>query len=934
MVYPGNLYQISVMYINSKIRLFIIVSLLNFPLKGWSQQASNNTDQIVAAANELFNQGKYAEAIVKYKESASAFLAESQTSNYVLTNLKIARSTIRLGRINEGLELAQNTLNYLESNDIKDSNILAKTFNVIGDGFLNLGRNDQALEYLLKSLEQYQLAGETNTPDIAKCYNDLGIVYWNNGNNNLALQYHENALNIRSKLEDNQSSESADSYNNIGLVYSDYDFPKATNNFYKALNIYKEVLGKTHPKVSLCLNNLALVSDQQENYMQAQEYLNEVLNIWNSVFDGDHPNKAFTYLSIGRVNYHEKQYDLAIYNLEKALKSYHMLYGNKHPEVANTYNQLGGVLLAQGNFEEAIDSFQKGIYANLYNQEPTDVYSNPELKNYYNADILLFSLQQKAKALESLHYNKTLKMRELKHSLSTLELADQLVSRIRKIRLSEKDKLSLSEKASEIYEAGVQMCFEMSEMSINSKYYLEKAFDFAERSKSSTLLSAIQDTNAKQFSGIPSELLEKENNLKNDIAFYERKLAENSGDDQENILRSKLLTLNGEYNNFIQELENKYPKYYNLKFNENQISLADLQKALDSKTAFVTHFITADRVYYFYCTNDKFKIYNTPKMEKFGNYVSGLRNAIKYDSREHFLTAATGLYKQLFPRDPSKNIQNLIIVPEGNLATIPFEVLLQKEAEASGYSNLPYLINKYNISYDNSATLYAQRKKEIESYQGETDDILLVAPVNFNQEYYANVTSNLNDLPGSENEINEIRLLFKSKDHNTTVLSDDDATEFNLKGQQLHKYKYLHFATHGMVDESKPELSRIFLRPTYNDKEDGSLYSGEIYNIDINADLVCLSACQTGLGKVSKGEGIIGLSRSLLYAGAENLIVSLWTVSDNSTSQLMIDFYHNHLYSDSYNTFSGALRKAKLKLIGDDQFSKPYYWAPFILIGE
>ena len=210
----------------------------------------------------------------------------------------------------------------------------------------------------------------------------------------------------------------------------------------------------------------------------------------------------------------------------------------------------------------------------------------------------------------------------------------------------------------------------------------------------------------------------------------------------------------------------------------------------------------------------------------------------------------------------------------------------------------------------------------------------MVAPINFNQEYYANVSSTLNDLPGSENEINEIRLLFKSKEHNTTVLSDGDATEINLKGQQLHKYKYLHFATHGMVDESKPELSRIFLRPTYNDKEDGSLYSGEIYNIDIHADLVCLSACQTGLGKVSKGEGIIGLSRSLLYAGAENLIVSLWTVSDNSTSKLMIDFYHNHLYSDSYDTFSGALRKAKLKLIKDDQFNKPYYWAPFILIGE
>ena len=161
-----------------------------------------------------------------------------------------------------------------------------------------------------------------------------------------------------------------------------------------------------------------------------------------------------------------------------------------------------------------------------------------------------------------------------------------------------------------------------------------------------------------------------------------------------------------------------------------------------------------------------------------------------------------------------------------------------------------------------------------------------------------------------------------------------NATEKKFKNEDLRRYKYLHFATHGMVNESKPQLSRIFLKNSEDDDEDGSLFSGEIYNINIHADLVCLSACETGLGKVSKGEGIIGLSRALLYAGAENLIVSLWTVADKSTSELMIDFYNNHLHTTTYNTFSGALRKAKLKLIQNQEFSRPYYWAPFVLIGE
>ena len=127
-----------------------------------------------------------------------------------------------------------------------------------------------------------------------------------------------------------------------------------------------------------------------------------------------------------------------------------------------------------------------------------------------------------------------------------------------------------------------------------------------------------------------------------------------------------------------------------------------------------------------------------------------------------------------------------------------------------------------------------------------------------------------------------------------------------------------------------PALSRIFLKP--DEKEDGSLYTGEIYNLNINADLVTLSACETGLGKVAKGEGIVGLSRALQYAGANNIIVSLWQVADESTSQMMIEFYKYNLNNDhhGYNT---ALRHAKLSLLDSEKYARPYYWAPFILVG-
>jgi len=159
------------------------------------------------------------------------------------------------------------------------------------------------------------------------------------------------------------------------------------------------------------------------------------------------------------------------------------------------------------------------------------------------------------------------------------------------------------------------------------------------------------------------------------------------------------------------------------------------------------------------------------------------------------------------------------------------------------------------------------------------------------------------------------------------------ANEQFIKSGGLEKYKVLHFATHGFVNSEKPELSGILLAQDSIGNQDGILYSGEIYNLKLNADLVVLSACETGLGKINKGEGIIGLTRALLYAGSKNIIVSLWQVSDESTSDLMIDFYNN-LLNTKNKSFSDPLRKAKLKMISEGKFAHPFYWSPFILVGE
>jgi CHAT domain-containing protein len=266
----------------------------------------------------------------------------------------------------------------------------------------------------------------------------------------------------------------------------------------------------------------------------------------------------------------------------------------------------------------------------------------------------------------------------------------------------------------------------------------------------------------------------------------------------------------------------------------------------------------------------------------------------------------------------NNSIQDIVIIPSGRLGTLPFEALPIGKITQDGNFGNQFWVHRYSIAYEFSTTLLAQKtKRKLEA----NSSIFLCAPIQFSE------NPNLGDLPGTEVEVNFIASLFGT---NAMLKKSNEATETTVKQSALKDYRYIHFATHGIVDEQSPELSRIVLNKSATD--DGDLYSGEIYNLTLNADMVALSACQTGLGKVSKGEGVIGLSRALVYAGARNIMVSYWSVSDESTSQLMTGFYQSVLQS-STPSFRKSLQQVKTKMIAEKKYGAPFYWAPFVLIG-
>lgn len=270
--------------------------------------------------------------------------------------------------------------------------------------------------------------------------------------------------------------------------------------------------------------------------------------------------------------------------------------------------------------------------------------------------------------------------------------------------------------------------------------------------------------------------------------------------------------------------------------------------------------------------------------------------------------------------------RQLLIAPDGILYYLPFEALTPKPGR--------YLVEDYTISYAPSISVFASLRTE---RAGRVYDLLAYGDPAFSpsaaapvQSVYRSAGIRLSPLPNARTEVREIGALF-APDRRTLRLGEE-ATEARLKAERLGSYRLIHFATHAVIDERAPARSGIVLSLVNTGTEDGILRASEIVNLNLNADLVTLSACQTGLGKVVRGEGMIGLTRAVLAAGSSRVLVSLWDVSDVATPALMKDFYTRLAAGRSV---AGALREAKIAMIHSDRPSRrdPHFWAPFVLSG-
>jgi len=523
-------------------------------------------------------------------------------------------------------------------------------------------------------------------------------------------------------------------------------------------------------------------------------------------------------------------------------------------------------------------------------------------------------------------------------ALQSYQHCIEIIEHMRADLLYPDDRIGLMEDKIQIYRSLIKLLYRLHTKFPQSSYHLQ-AFEYAERSKARTFLDSIEKLNMDfeinknpQIKKLKTDLLNQISQthltLQNlYISDAERASALNKLTDLENQYKSLTISINRELQDIIST-QSKTVSFDTLK-----------QEFLDEKTSMIEYFIGQKYLYGFLITHKNIYFRRLCESSVIRDYINNYLHFLSFKEIKNFkgIKGSRILYDLfLKPFQPqiSPSTKNLIIIPDGDLYHLPFETLIPDESQFMQFRDAhlkveSYLISYLDISYGRSASAVFNVCKN--RVMGETDmDLLMVACAQILHKNNGR-HNNLIEYPPLKYATKEAKAVLNKFDKGRTKsLLNSDATEENLKKLDFSQFRIIHFVTHGILDKNDWIRSALVLNPSEDSNEDGLFHPFEIQNRKFNADLITLSSCYSGTGKLAEGEGVMGLIRAFQLVGAQSLIASLWEVNDRSTS-LFMEYFYQFLAEGASK--SSALKQAKLKMI-QSKYNHPFYWAPFILFGD
>jgi len=924
------------------------------------------SDQCVSNADKMAENGQYKTSNFYIRKAIDIYERNQAWEKAIRCYIKLGDNYQRmddfgtaLGTLNKALDLTKSRLGYQNLE-------LAKSFQRLAFKYLGKKDYDRALDLYRKALAiELEILGP-NHPNVSKTYNSIALVQLHK---NQIMEANTNYINskwIKMKYSMKIPQELEKKFQSTSLeneTYQKGQFNTIRSQFSQSLEEYRKNFGKSDPLFASIYEKIGILYALEKEYDQALEFIRKGFEIRSEAFGEQSIEASKGYLNIGICLLLKGDFDDAESYIQNALTISLNKLGEFHPDNSDIYCQLGKVYFQQGKLDEALETLQKALIALVPGFKETGIDSNPSLEGTTPKDKLMEILSAKANALRMKYILYPEQVESLHTAYSTYTLLARLLEIMRRSYKSEDYKLFFGEKNHPIFQQAIQVSLFLYEATGDSQY-IESAFFLSEKSKAGVLAESIYVANVIQFAGIPQNLLDSEKNLRDDLTYYDTYLQKeyrekNPNQDKIRQLESKYYALVLDYQQLIDTFEQKYPDYFSLKYNPQPLNISDIYTSLDPQTAMIEYFVGDNILHIFVLTDKNIKSINVNLNDDLARLVQDYKNTIKKIEETPFLALSFKLYRLLIgPIEPLiKGKSRLIIIPDDVLISFPFESLTGSIAEDyNDLSKIDFMIKTYTFTYHYSANLWyhSLKTQPIEkdaSFIGfapvfgetETPGYILSDNIPGTEQDARPAIENtpckttdsfLLQLPASEEELRSIFSLFKNQGKKAVGYFFGKATKSIFKSEKIKNFNWIHVATHTLSEEDHPELEGLVFSKSGEpgkESEENVLYSGEVYNMNFNADLIVLSSCESGLGKLVKGEGMMALNRGFFYAGIRNIVFSLWKVEDRSTSRLMISFYRNILRGLPY---ARALQKAKLELIQDPFTAFPKYWSGFVLLGK
>ena len=768
-------------------------------------------------------------------------------------------------------------------------------------GIANVSLDDpiQALDYLNKAIAVCFETNSCSQKRLGQIYSYIGKCYMFLGNKDMSLAQFEKAISI---FHAHSTSVSKEKEVMIDIIHE----KGRMHNFF-------------------------------DEYNEAVQCFKGSKKLCEEIFGYYHKKTAYTIDVLGNAYYYLNDYPAAITEFKKAIEIFRAIGDQKSAALADKYSKIAACHTNLKEFKAAnsyMDSCFEVLNFNWRIGSPFEEYKS-------SLTHLLITLYFKAKNHQKA-YEAGWGKEELYKAAHWFDLCIELIEYINSTFEESGSKKYLLDRFYYVFEAAINSNYFLYQET-DSLQYIERAFGYAERSKALLLKEAMQMADANVELGIPKELLDEERRLKKAIIDKENQRYELQQAQEEerapHHINSEIFTLKQAYRNLMDSIQQQYPKAHRLRYASGPMTPAQVQKELLAPgQALVQYFLGEEHLFLFVIGPEKVVLAKRPVEKGLPDAIRGFRESIYSwsQSQEDSLAqqyAGYGyqLYQSLVQPIAPFLPEHLIIIPDGLLEYVPFEALLQEPAspESLTFDAYPYLIRKYRISYAHSARLLQEMRTS--DYEAPRQWILAFAP-SFkdppNQENsLVSRRRNLGRLTSNVKEVQSIKTLLR-----TRIYKGTDATRERFLADAPH-YGIIHLATHAKANDEEGEYSYLAFAEIPDTIQNELLYAKDLYSMRLQADMVVLSACESGIGELRRGEGVISLARGFSYAGAKSLVTTLWRVSDRESAALMQLFYQ-HLKEGKAK--DEALRAAKMQFISRPGAAQahPFFWAAFILSGD